>query len=535
MKDIINDLISVIIPIYNREKVLHKSVDSILNQTYKKLEIILVDDGSTDNSGIICRNYAKQDSRVRVIHQENNGVSSARNIGTKNSTGEFIYYLDSDDVASPHLLEKFHDDLVKYEADCAFCGLRMSNGYIDDFELLGDTIEVSDWKNAYSMHMFDGKFNWTPGTHFYRRSVVMEPDQIMFRENCNYGEDRMWFADVIQRCNKAVADSSILLLYICGSDNSLTQNATIGMQYNSKREGYKFLVEHDFPQEQIDAVSREIDHMLISLLFNNSASEKEEDTNGLKKIETVKEVQKICLEILKFFDKLCRENNLTYFLCGGTLLGAIRHNGFIPWDDDVDVCMPRNDFDRMIEIMNGYSDRYRLLYPGCSNDYYYTFGKIVDNSTILRECGYSRIQGLGVYIDIFPLDGLPDDNKRQKHFIEAVQTRSMINSFAIKNPSLMLERRMYLCKMQNQLKELSKKYDFYSSPKSFINHGSDCTRTICDRKAYGEGEECFFEGCSFRIPRDSDAILTNAYGNYMELPPEDKRISNHNFDAWHKE
>ncbi|WP_440249335.1 glycosyltransferase family 2 protein [Dialister succinatiphilus] len=97
---------SVIVPVYNVEKYIHRCVDSILKQSYRNLELILVDDGSTDHSGRICDEYEKRDNRVRVIHQKNTGLSGARNTGIRQSTGDFLFFVDSDDYVSPHLFEK---------------------------------------------------------------------------------------------------------------------------------------------------------------------------------------------------------------------------------------------------------------------------------------------------------------------------------------------------------------------------------------------------------------------------------------------
>lgn len=97
---------SVIVPVYNVEKYIHRCVDSILKQSYRDLELILVDDGSTDHSGRICDEYEERDNRVRVIHQKNTGLSGARNTGIRQSTGDFLFFVDSDDYVSPHLLEK---------------------------------------------------------------------------------------------------------------------------------------------------------------------------------------------------------------------------------------------------------------------------------------------------------------------------------------------------------------------------------------------------------------------------------------------
>lgn len=119
--------ISVLMPIYNVEKYLNRALDSVLNQTYKDFEVICVDDGSTDNSGKIADEYAKKDKRIKVIHQENQGLSMARNNGLKISNGEYIHFFDSDDVIHPELLEttiyyaeKFKADVVHFE----FCKLK---------------------------------------------------------------------------------------------------------------------------------------------------------------------------------------------------------------------------------------------------------------------------------------------------------------------------------------------------------------------------------------------------------------------------
>lgn len=110
-------LISVIIPVYNVQPYLKQCIESIINQTYKNLEIILVDDGSTDESGSICDSYALQDKRIRVIHQENMGLSSARNTGIDSANGDFISFIDSDDYVDPDLYQILHDKVVEYNLD----------------------------------------------------------------------------------------------------------------------------------------------------------------------------------------------------------------------------------------------------------------------------------------------------------------------------------------------------------------------------------------------------------------------------------
>lgn len=116
-----DELISVVVPIYNVEKYIEKCIDSIINQTYTNLEIILVDDGSPDKCGKICDEYAKRDKRIKVIHKENGGVSSARNIGLDNLNGEYVTFIDADDYISNNYCEELLNALKTENADCVAC------------------------------------------------------------------------------------------------------------------------------------------------------------------------------------------------------------------------------------------------------------------------------------------------------------------------------------------------------------------------------------------------------------------------------
>lgn len=118
-----NDMISIIIPIYNVEKYLEKCLDSILNQTYKNLEIILIDDGSTDNSPNICNSYCEKDKRIKIIHKNNEGVSSARNKGIELSKGKYIVFIDSDDYVSNEHIEVLYDCIISNNVDLVISNL----------------------------------------------------------------------------------------------------------------------------------------------------------------------------------------------------------------------------------------------------------------------------------------------------------------------------------------------------------------------------------------------------------------------------
>lgn len=125
------ELISIIIPVYQVEKYLSECIESIIRQTYKNIEIILVDDGSTDSSGCICDNFAQTDSRIKVIHKKNEGVSKARNIGIKNASGNYICFIDSDDYVKKDYIKRLYELCIENNSDISICGvINIENGQV---------------------------------------------------------------------------------------------------------------------------------------------------------------------------------------------------------------------------------------------------------------------------------------------------------------------------------------------------------------------------------------------------------------------
>ena len=168
-----DELISVIVPVYNVEKYLERCVKSIQNQTYKKLEIILVDDGSPDNCGKMCDEYAESDSRIRVIHKANGGLSDARNVGIEASKGDYLMFIDSDDWIDEKMVEVLYHTLNQYEADIAECSYR--NLYADCIiEETNCTGNVVTGDNIFALEaMLDWKyFKPNAWNKLYKRSVI---------------------------------------------------------------------------------------------------------------------------------------------------------------------------------------------------------------------------------------------------------------------------------------------------------------------------------------------------------------------------
>ena len=172
-------MISVIIPVYNVEKYLCECIDSVLGQTYQDYEVILVDDGSTDSSGTICDKYAETNSRIKVIHRKNGGLSEARNTGFDAANGEYIYFLDSDDYIRADALERMHEASKKTNADIYFFEAEV---FYDDKENVDNSVlyerksdygTISSGKAAKKM-MLENEFYTVVYLHLYRKQFLIE-------------------------------------------------------------------------------------------------------------------------------------------------------------------------------------------------------------------------------------------------------------------------------------------------------------------------------------------------------------------------
>ncbi len=169
------DKISVIVPVYNVEQYLDKCVQSIVTQTYKNLEIILVDDGSTDNSGAICDEWAKKDSRIVVIHKENGGLSDARNAGVLAASGEYIGFIDSDDYIEPVMYEKLYSLISVNDADMALCGVQRKNENGETFSPFS-TRQIGKFQGEeiFNTVDFNNPYYIIAWNKLYKRNLVLK-------------------------------------------------------------------------------------------------------------------------------------------------------------------------------------------------------------------------------------------------------------------------------------------------------------------------------------------------------------------------
>ncbi len=211
--------ISIIIPVYNAEKYLDDCMDSVLNQTFEDFELILVNDGSTDRSGELCDEYAKNDKRIKVVHTENNGQGSARNTGIDMATGEYIGFVDCDDYIDYDMYEVLYDNMVRENADLSMCALVdifpgkiIHNKGKDDFYIM-------DSREAIKTVMEAEITSVTPVNKLYKRSLFKD---IRFPVGQDMGEDAAIMIDLIMLCDKVVLTAEEKYYYVHrGSSSTL--------------------------------------------------------------------------------------------------------------------------------------------------------------------------------------------------------------------------------------------------------------------------------------------------------------------------
>ena len=206
------EIISVIVPVYNVQKYLRRCIDSILNQTYRNLEIILVDDGSSDESGAICDNYASEDNRIKVIHKSNGGLSSARNAGILESTGNYICFVDSDDWLDERYVEVLYKLINTHQADisaCRFCE-AVEGQPVTENKLSVNSLVITD---NLMLHAITEKTYAGFACNKLFQSKIIKDNNLLFDEKIFNGEDLPFTVDYLRYCSKVAYTPSQLYYY----------------------------------------------------------------------------------------------------------------------------------------------------------------------------------------------------------------------------------------------------------------------------------------------------------------------------------
>ena len=219
-----NPLVSIIVPVYNVEKYLDKCVESIINQTYTNLEVILVDDGSPDNCPQMCDEWAQKDSRIRVVHKENGGLSDARNCGIEACNGEWVYFIDSDDYIACDTIEKLYNVAIVNNCDMSIGRyVEVHNGIEKESEYSGETFVYSQdeyWEQVYSLTL--------KSEYLIPVNLIISCNKLIKRNifdfarfpKSKYHEDEFIIHKLISKCNKIAFLDSKFYYYI-QNDNSI--------------------------------------------------------------------------------------------------------------------------------------------------------------------------------------------------------------------------------------------------------------------------------------------------------------------------
>lgn len=264
---------------------------------------------------------------------------------------------------------------------------------------------------------------------------------------------------------------------------------------------------------------------------------------------SLKEVQKIELDILKYIKEMCDKYHLEYYLAYGTLIGAVRHKGFIPWDDDIDIWMPKSDIKMLSKIMCEDSHPYYKLVSIYNVDSFTApLPKIIDTRTrLVQHYGFIEKIPLGIYVDIFPLDGAGNTmeeaeknyicaHKLYKHWIHADLTMFIPG---IKKSISLLRWMKHVPEKMKGINYWLKKLDSYTDQFSFkdceyvgvLTNMEDTPKgNVFHKSILGNDTYLQFEDEHFRVPQKYDELLTIQYGDYLRLPPKEKQISHHKYD-----
>lgn len=300
--------VSIIIPVYNSEDYIHRCVHSICNQSYKNIEIILINDGSKDKSGIICDDFAKKDKRVNVVHQENKGVSSARNNGLKLATGEFICFVDSDDKVLEDYIKNLIEDYYKSDnTDLVFQGNTkiFGNDETKSTFFEDDVVSVFDKRRLFVD--FEISRHGNPISKLFKTEIIRN-NNLEFNENFTFNEDKIFVLEYLKTCKGDVVFSKTVNYQYHINPGSLSNGLLQPEEYLKPYKYFKNLVKKDFQinyeEEEYSIIYQNFKiylHMYVNAIF---VYKKGEERDCLDKMD--EEDWKIYKHVSKTMSSLSR-------------------------------------------------------------------------------------------------------------------------------------------------------------------------------------------------------------------------------------
>ena len=564
--------LSIIVPVYNIIQYLPKCLDSILSQTLRDIEIICVDDCSTDSSFSILEEYKSKDDRIKLLKlAKNYGQGYARNRGIEIAQGEYIGFVDGDDYVDPNYFEALYNSAVKNNADISVTSILKHKKNYKKYNVIYKNADIAE--NIQDKIKLCGdkkKFFFYAWNKIYKTDLITRND-IKFAQGQIY-EDVIFAIKALYYSNRVVSVPEIKYHYIERKNSSVKRKDTTGKKEHDLTLAYtdlqEFCHEHNIvlPERLNYSIKKKVglitkyqgkfccQYTLLGILplFKIYSTEtrnifniygvkiklpkkefiqarKENDFYKYKKnkidITTIpkatgklRDIQLANLALLKELDYVCKQNKINYILDAGTLLGAIRHKGFIPWDDDVDIIMIRDDYNRIIEAFKEtsrnsdiFADFYR---DNVTNGQY--FIKVQH-----RKCPF-------LSVDIFPIDDygvsltLKDQIHETKKIYKLIKSIKHTANQGLSNAELkhLIDETMVSKILpKDQIQQDIKPYFVYGIDSFHILKNWFVKRdTILPLRTIN------FENYEFTTVNNPDEFLRHIYGNYMTYPHKMKLL-----------
>lgn len=560
--------LSIIVPVYNVEKYLPKCLESLIKQTLKDIEIICVNDGSMDNSLAILKEFASKDSRIRIIDNQHQGVAKTRNTGIEQSTGEYIGFVDSDDYIDIDFFEKLYNSATKSNSDIAIASILKHKNFFNIYNAkytkeetaitIQDKIKLCEDKK----HFFFYAWN-----KIYHSGFIKE-NNIKFSEGQIY-EDVMFAIKALYYSNKIISVYGTKYHYI-EHENSLTKyKDKTGEKEHDLIKAYSELQEFcnskniEIP-ERLNYYTKENFGFILNLykgkyqskiqLFNiftiatisnysetrnlitilgfkikiakrEIAKERQEnvfyqykkDKIDITKVPPaqglLRDIQLANLTLLKELAYVCEKNNFKYILDAGTLLGAVRHSRFIPWDDDIDILMFREDYEKFVSAFKNTTR---------NSDIYAEYHRDKDtNSQYFIKIKHKKCPFLGV--DIFPLDSYGKHLSLKEQLIATNKICKILKHLKKEiNPNISnKETKTILTKTMKEkilLSSANENGDFVYG----VDFAHKLKNWFLDRDIVLPLRKIQFEDSKYTTVNKPKEFLKNIYGNYMKYPKKMK-------------
>lgn len=546
------------------EKYLPKCLESLIKQTLKDIEIICVNDGSMDNSLAILKEFASKDSRIRIIDNQHQGVAKTRNTGIKQSTGEYIGFVDSDDYIDIDFFEKLYNSATKSNSDIAIASILKHKNFFNIYNAkytkeetaitIQDKIKLCEDKK----HFFFYAWN-----KIYHSGFIKE-NNIKFSEGQIY-EDVMFAIKALYYSNKIISVYGTKYHYI-EHENSLTKyKDKTGEKEHDLIKAYSELQEFcnskniEIP-ERLNYYTKENFGFILNLykgkyqskiqLFNiftiatisnysetrnlitilgfkikiakrEIAKERQEnvfyqykkDKIDITKVPPaqglLRDIQLANLALLKELVYVCEKNNFKYILDAGTLLGAVRHSRFIPWDDDIDILMFREDYEK---IVSAFKNTTR------NSDIYAEYHRDKDtNSQYFIKIKHKKCPFLGV--DIFPLDSYGKHLSLKEQLIATNKICKILKHLKKEiDPNISnKETKTILTKTMKEkilLSSANENGDFVYG----VDFAHKLKNWFLDRDIVLPLRKIQFEDSKYTTVNKPKEFLKNIYGDYMKYP-----------------